>query len=108
MRSNDRSAPKSEDLKELCVATSTLSVALLKTAQQCLEQIQKILTQLTEHLKALFGEEMRIAIARRLMDIAQPIIVELKPGELKRIDEDIIIEKTEDGEIVIYAIIERE
>lgn len=92
----------------MCEAASTLSAVVLKTVQQYLEQIQKILTEIMEYLRSLFGEEIRIAFAHRLMEITEPIIIELKPGELKRIGEDIIVEKTEDGKVVIYGIIRRE
>lgn len=99
---------RAEELKILCDSASMMSAALLQSVEEYLKRIREFLSEVLEHLKVLFGEEMRIAIARRLMEIAEPVIVELKPGELKKIDDDIILEKTSDGNIVIYVVVQDE
>lgn len=50
------------------------------------------------------SREDRIEVARKLMEHFKPKVVELKPGEVKRIDNDLIVEKTTEGEIIIYAV----
>jgi hypothetical protein len=44
----------------------------------------------------------RLKMARKLMDTLKPKAIRLKPGQLKRIDKDLIVEKTSDGKITIY------
>jgi len=38
----------------------------------------------------------------------EPTVVELKPGELRKLDNKRIVEKTEDGKIVIYEVVDYE
>jgi hypothetical protein len=36
------------------------------------------------------------------MDTLKPKVIRLKPGQLKRLDKDLFVEKTPDGKLIIY------
>jgi len=44
----------------------------------------------------------RLETARRLMDTIKPKVIRLKPGEIKRLDRDLIVEKTPDEKLILY------
>jgi len=52
-------------------------------------------------------EEKRVPLTkvRELMDKLRPSKVKLKRGTIKRLDENLIAEKTHDGKIVLYEVV---
>ncbi len=81
-------------------SSSTISVMSFPLVQ-IMQQIQRI--QLGKFLEFM-GKEARLQMARRLMDSPTPTIIKLKPGSIKKLDENMIIEKTLDGKIILYEV----
>jgi hypothetical protein len=81
-------------------SSSTISVMSFPLTQ-IVQQIQQIqLGKLLEFMR----EEARLQMARKLMDSYKPTIIKLKPGSIKKVDENMIIEKTTDGKIILYEV----
>jgi len=51
-------------------------------------------------------EPISLEKARELMEKMKPTIeIKLEPGSIKRINDKLIVEKTKDGEIIIYEVL---
>jgi len=49
----------------------------------------------------------RLAVLRILWVLTKPkAVLSLKPGEIKKVDDKLIAEKTSDGKIVLYEVVE--
>jgi len=52
--------------------------------------------------------DLKLAMLRTLWALIMPkAVVSLKPGEIKKINDKLIVEKTSDGKIVLYEVIEQ-
>jgi hypothetical protein len=50
---------------------------------------------------------LSIFLLRLLLKVVKPsVIIQLKPGAVERIDEKLLVEKTRDGRIIIYEIVD--
>lgn len=49
-------------------------------------------------------KDKRLKMAEELMDVLPSEKIKLKEGEIKKIDEDLLVEKTKDGKIILYVV----
>jgi len=63
--------------------------------------------QLIEVATIVLLKSMRFTMLRTIWALTKPkIILSLKPGEIRRIDDRLIVEKTSDGRILLYEVID--
>jgi len=63
---------------------------------------RQIITKATLRIPS---KEIRIRLARELMQCLTPIPIRLEKGAIKKLDENTIVEKTKDGKIIIYEVV---
>jgi len=81
-----------------------------KKASENLTPLRNYITQMKENIYLLEGLIEKIPLTveeyereRKMLELS-PEIVKLKQGEIKKLDENFIVEKTANGKIILYEV----